>query len=196
MINSCNKTNRCTNFSNLCLEWNSTCFGQFLCPSWGVSCCTHSNGICHTGLLTACEWDQDGVGPPHQIKEKSSNQIMLGKLCGATHWHLDHIFLKDFFVRRDAGKAHYIQLHLKIKDILWTQYLGLLKHSQSPRDVWKGANVLIRRLHTCIDLVGGPFEHLLWVVYCELISNRKSIAMKLETCILNVVCHIQINIFT
>ena len=23
--------------------------------------CTHSNGICHTGLLTACEQDQDGT---------------------------------------------------------------------------------------------------------------------------------------
>ena len=22
--------------------------------------CTHSNGVCHTGLLTACEQDQDG----------------------------------------------------------------------------------------------------------------------------------------
>jgi len=31
---------RCTNFSNLLLEWNSTCFGQSLCPSSG---CTHSN---------------------------------------------------------------------------------------------------------------------------------------------------------
>jgi len=46
---------RCTNFSNLFLEQNSTCFGQFLCPSSGVFYCTHSNGICHTGLLTACE---------------------------------------------------------------------------------------------------------------------------------------------
>ena len=27
------KPTRCTNFSNLFLEWNSTCFGQFLCPS-------------------------------------------------------------------------------------------------------------------------------------------------------------------
>jgi hypothetical protein len=26
------KPTRCTNFSNLFLEWNSTCFGQFLCP--------------------------------------------------------------------------------------------------------------------------------------------------------------------
>jgi len=53
------KPTRWTNFSNLFLEWNSTCFGQFLCPSSGVFHCTHSNGICHTGLLTACEQDQD-----------------------------------------------------------------------------------------------------------------------------------------
>jgi len=31
-------------FSNLFLEWNSTCFGQFLCPSSWVFHCTHSNG--------------------------------------------------------------------------------------------------------------------------------------------------------
>jgi hypothetical protein len=48
------KPTRCTSFSNLCLEWNSACFGQFLCPSSGVFHCTHSNGICHTGLLTGC----------------------------------------------------------------------------------------------------------------------------------------------
>jgi hypothetical protein len=52
---------RCTNFSNLFLEWNSTCFGQFFCPSSGVFRCTHSNGICHTGLLTTCKQDQDGT---------------------------------------------------------------------------------------------------------------------------------------
>jgi len=56
------KPTRCTNFSNLFLEWNSTCFGQSLCPSSGVFHCTHSNGICHTGLLTTCEQDQDGTG--------------------------------------------------------------------------------------------------------------------------------------
>jgi len=43
------------------LEWNSTRFGQFLRPSSGVLHCTHSNGIRHTGLLTACEQDQDGI---------------------------------------------------------------------------------------------------------------------------------------
>ena len=49
------KPTRCTNFSNLFLEQNSTCFRQFLCPSSGVFHCTHSNGVCHTGLLRACE---------------------------------------------------------------------------------------------------------------------------------------------
>jgi len=35
------------------------CFGQFLCPLSGVFHGIHSNGICHTGLLTACKLDQD-----------------------------------------------------------------------------------------------------------------------------------------
>jgi hypothetical protein len=55
------KPTRCINFSDLFLGWNSTCFAQFLCPSSWVFHCTHSNGICHTGLLTACEQDQDGT---------------------------------------------------------------------------------------------------------------------------------------
>ena len=50
---------RYTNFLNLFLEWNSACFRQFLCPSSAVFYCTYSNGICHTGLVTACEQDQD-----------------------------------------------------------------------------------------------------------------------------------------
>jgi hypothetical protein len=58
------KPTRCTNSSNLFLEWNFTCFGQFLCPSSGVFHCTHSNGICHSGLLTAVEQDQDGTAVP------------------------------------------------------------------------------------------------------------------------------------
>jgi hypothetical protein len=52
------KPTRLSNFSNLLLEWNSTCFEQFLCPSSGVFHCTHSSGICHTGLLTVCKRDQ------------------------------------------------------------------------------------------------------------------------------------------
>jgi len=47
------KPTKCTNFSNLFLKWNSTCFGEFLCPPSRAFYCTHSNVICHTGLLTA-----------------------------------------------------------------------------------------------------------------------------------------------
>jgi len=48
------KPSRCTKFSNLFLEWNSTCFGQqFLCPSSGVFYCTHNNGIF---LLYTQQW--------------------------------------------------------------------------------------------------------------------------------------------
>ena len=46
-------------FLKFILEWNSTCFGQFLCPSSGVFHSTHSNEICHSGLQTAFEQDRD-----------------------------------------------------------------------------------------------------------------------------------------
>jgi len=38
---------------------NSTCFGQFLCPSSGVFHCTFGTGKCYTGVTTACVQDQD-----------------------------------------------------------------------------------------------------------------------------------------
>jgi hypothetical protein len=47
------KPTRCINYSNLFLEWNSTCFGQFLCPSSGVFHCSHGNGICYFTVHTA-----------------------------------------------------------------------------------------------------------------------------------------------
>jgi hypothetical protein len=64
-----------TNFSNLFLKWNSTYFGQFLCPSSGVSRCTHSNSICHNILLTACEQDQDGNPPSWSCSQAVSKPV-------------------------------------------------------------------------------------------------------------------------
>jgi hypothetical protein len=55
------KPTRCTDFSNLFLEWNSTRFRQNLCPLSGLFHCTHSNGICHIVMQTACEQDLDGT---------------------------------------------------------------------------------------------------------------------------------------
>ena len=46
-----------TNFPNLFLSRNSTCFGQFLCPSSGVFHCTFGTGICHAGLMAAFKHD-------------------------------------------------------------------------------------------------------------------------------------------
>ena len=47
------KPTRCTHFSNSFLEWNSTCFRQFLCPSSGVFHCTHSNEYMSADSLRA-----------------------------------------------------------------------------------------------------------------------------------------------
>jgi hypothetical protein len=58
------KPTRCNNFLNLFLEWNSTCFGQSHCPSSGVFSRYIQQWLCHTGLLTACEQDQDGTAVP------------------------------------------------------------------------------------------------------------------------------------
>ena len=49
------KPTRRANFSNLFVEWNCTCFGQFLCSSSVVFHCRHNSGACHT----ACVQDQD-----------------------------------------------------------------------------------------------------------------------------------------
>jgi len=37
-------------FLKFILEWNSSCFGYFLCPSSGVIHSTLSNGTCRTDL--------------------------------------------------------------------------------------------------------------------------------------------------
>jgi hypothetical protein len=71
------KPSRCTNFSNLFLEWNSTCFGQFLCPSSGVFHCTHSNGICNKSLLCVqCKTPDDGRrNCPKHVEIHSKNKL-------------------------------------------------------------------------------------------------------------------------
>jgi hypothetical protein len=56
-------------FLKFILEWNSTCFGQFLCPSSGVFHCTHNNGVRHTILQTACEQGQEGISQIYSWNE-------------------------------------------------------------------------------------------------------------------------------
>ena len=98
------KPTRCTYFSNLFLEWNSTYFGQFLCPSSGVFHCTDSNGICQTGLLTACEQYQDG-----------SILILLAS-CQQTVWQLPMLCVQ--WKTPDDGERNcpkHVEFHSKIK---------------------------------------------------------------------------------
>jgi len=45
-------------------------------------CCTHSNGICHTGLLTACKQDQDGTQfHPDPARKLSPNLYDIYHCC-------------------------------------------------------------------------------------------------------------------
>jgi hypothetical protein len=93
------KPTRCIEFSNLFSEWNSTCFGQLLCPSSRVFHCTHSNGIRHTCLLTACEQGQDETSwscllavskpvwriPLLCVQWKSPDELLLIQVTGRQH---------------------------------------------------------------------------------------------------------------
>jgi hypothetical protein len=72
------KPTRCTNYSNLFLELNSTCFGKLLCPSSGIFHCKHSSGLCHTGLLTAFEQGQNEYHPDPARK-------LSAKMCDIYH---------------------------------------------------------------------------------------------------------------
>ena len=56
------KPTRCTNFSKFIFGIKLYMFRTVPLSIIGVFHCTHSNGICHKSLLTACEQDQDGTG--------------------------------------------------------------------------------------------------------------------------------------
>jgi len=82
-----NETNRRTNFPNLFLSRNSTCFGQFLCLSSGVFHSTFDTGICHAVLMTAFKHDKDGracklssnLHDIYQCRMYSGKLLMMGR---------------------------------------------------------------------------------------------------------------------
>jgi len=53
-----------TNFPNLFLEGTLHISGTSSVNHQKFFYCTHSNGICHTGLLTACDQDHDITAVP------------------------------------------------------------------------------------------------------------------------------------
>jgi hypothetical protein len=71
------KPTTCTIFSNLFLEWNSTCFGQFLCLLSGVLHCTHSKPVQHIPFLCVqCKTSGDGHrNCPKHVEFYSKNKF-------------------------------------------------------------------------------------------------------------------------
>jgi len=130
------------------VEWNSTCFGQFLCPSSGVFHCTHSNIICHTGLLTA--WQRAGSG-----QNCSSTLILLAVKLSANLYDIYHYCvysekllmmdrgtarsMKSFFAKNKFEKlvllvgcnVRTFLVILQLKNLLW---LWLCQGKSSPTD--------------------------------------------------------------
>ena len=130
------KPTRCANFSNLFLEWNSTCFGQLLCTSSGVFHCTHSNGTRHTGLLTACERDQDGTAVP--TWQSVSKPV----------WHIPLLCLQ--WKTPDNGQRNcpkHVEFHSKNKFEKLVPIIGLIIRNLSGwLVIWTAKNIL----YTCV----------------------------------------------
>jgi hypothetical protein len=130
------KASRCIHFSNLLLEWNSTCFGQSLCPSSGVFHCTHSNGICHTGLLTAC-------------KQAVSKPL----------WHIPLLCVQ--WKTPDAGQRDcpkHVEFHSKNKFEKWMHLVGFVVRNLSCCTVTWMSNLL-----HCV--LAHEFKHWAEVAY-------------------------------
>ena len=63
-------------------------FRTIPCPSSGVLHFTHNNGICHTGLLVACEQDQDDTqfrpDPARKLASYSEELLMMDRALSET----------------------------------------------------------------------------------------------------------------
>jgi hypothetical protein len=115
------------------MEWNSTCFGQFLCPSSIVFHCTHSNGICHTVLQTTFEQDQDGV--PSSSCSQAVNKPV---------WHIPLLCVQ--WKTTDDGQRNclkHVEFHSKNKFEKLVHLVGFL--TQIYHDAWSHERQTLRR---------------------------------------------------
>ena len=65
------------------MESNSTCFGQFLCPSSGVFHCTHNKTVWHIPLLCV-QWKTPDNGQrncPKHVEFDSKNKLKISASC-------------------------------------------------------------------------------------------------------------------
>ena len=76
----CNKTNQMHQFHKFILSWNSTCFGQFLCPSSGVYLLYNSAMVYVIQLSSRTSWSCSKAvykSVWHTIAECTMNKLLM-----------------------------------------------------------------------------------------------------------------------
>ena len=154
------KPTRCTNFSNLFLEQNSTCFGQFLCPSSGVFHCTHSNGICHT----ACEQDLDIL--PWSCSTAVSKPL----------WHIPLLYVQ--WKTPDDGQRNcpkHVEFYSKNKFEKLVHLSGLLTACKQDQDgmSWSCSQAVWHILLLCVQWKTPDDGHRNFSEHVEFYSKNK-----------------------
>jgi hypothetical protein len=143
------------------LEWNSTCFGQFPCPSSGVTHYTLSNGIRHTSLLTAFVQDQDGTAVPFWS-------------CSKAVWYIPLLSVQ--WITPDDGQSNcpkHVEFHSKINLRIWCIYL--VYYGEICRDartherkiIW---NIFLRMAYSRGMKSNRRLRHVTYYIYTLLIS--------------------------
>jgi len=106
-------------------------YGQFFCPSSGVFHCTHSNGICHTGLLTASEQDQHGT--PWSCSQAVSKPV----------WHIPLLCVQ--WKTPDVGQRNcpkHVEFHSKNKFEKLVYLVGFIITNSSRCTVTWTSNII------------------------------------------------------
>ena len=96
-------------FHTFSLSWNSTCFGQFACPSSGVySLYTQqqSNGICHTGC--------------RQLSSRTRMELSLFNVHSATEqWYMSYRFVDSFWAGPGWNSVYKPVWHTPLLSVQW-----------------------------------------------------------------------------
>jgi len=132
------KPTRCTNFSNLLLEWNSACFGQFLCPSSGVFHCIHSSGICHTGYADSLR--AGAFAPAHKLSAKLYD---IYHCC---------VYSEKLLMMEQRNCPKHVEFHSKNKFEKLVHIVGLIIRNLTRCTVTWTSESLIRLLYHCFSI--------------------------------------------
>ena len=123
------------------MEWNSTCFWQFLCPWSGFFHCSHNNGICHTGLLTAYEQEQ----------------MLLLTSCQHKLYDIYHCCVySEKLLMIDKGTVGNMKFHSKNKFEKLVQLVGLIIRNLTRCTVTWKSNMNIAKIYDAPNYMFRP----------------------------------------